>query len=193
MLVTALSPHIGYDKAAAIAKKAHHEGTSLRDAALATGYVSAADFDAWVDPERWCRESKLTGVGFCHGGPCPRRSLRDRSPAAFGGLALLGAGRSPRQLLAPFHSSERSELSGEQSRSKLRGAQAPLETQTRAVRDRRGAGFLLGWWWERLRHRFLAVAADDRHRERAAGSIATRAQFMNRVASANVFGCSLGP
>ena len=52
MLVTALAPQIGYDKAAAIAKKAHHEGTTLREAALALGHVSAADFDAWVRPEK---------------------------------------------------------------------------------------------------------------------------------------------
>ena len=52
MLVTALNPHIGYDKAAAIAKKAHHDGTSLREAALATGYVTAAQFDEWVQPGR---------------------------------------------------------------------------------------------------------------------------------------------
>lgn len=52
MLVTALNPHIGYDKAAAIAKKAHKEGTSLREAALATGYVTAAQFDEWVQPAR---------------------------------------------------------------------------------------------------------------------------------------------
>jgi fumarate hydratase class II len=51
MLVTALSPHIGYDRAAEIAKKAHREGTTLRQAALALGYVSAQDFDRWVDPE----------------------------------------------------------------------------------------------------------------------------------------------
>jgi fumarate hydratase class II len=51
MLVTALSPRIGYDKAAEIAKKAHHEGTTLREAALGLGYVSAADYDAWVVPE----------------------------------------------------------------------------------------------------------------------------------------------
>ncbi len=49
MLVTALSPHIGYDKASAIAHKANDEGTSLRDAALALG-VSADDFDRIVDP-----------------------------------------------------------------------------------------------------------------------------------------------
>ncbi len=51
MLVTALSPHIGYDKAAQVAKKAHAEGTSLKAAALALGYVSEAEFDRWVRPE----------------------------------------------------------------------------------------------------------------------------------------------
>ncbi|WP_284213178.1 class II fumarate hydratase [Comamonas jiangduensis] len=48
MLVTALNPHIGYDKAASIAKKAHHEGSSLRDAAIASGHVTAEQFDQWV-------------------------------------------------------------------------------------------------------------------------------------------------
>jgi fumarate hydratase class II len=51
MLVTALNPHIGYDKAAFIAKKAHQEGSSLRDAALASGHVTAEQFDQWVVPE----------------------------------------------------------------------------------------------------------------------------------------------
>jgi fumarate hydratase class II len=51
MLVTALNPHIGYDKAAQIAKKAHREGTSLSEAAIALGYVSAENFDRWVRPE----------------------------------------------------------------------------------------------------------------------------------------------
>ncbi len=51
MLVTALNPHIGYDKAAEIAKKAHREGVSLRQAALALGYVTAEQFDSWVRPE----------------------------------------------------------------------------------------------------------------------------------------------
>jgi fumarate hydratase class II len=50
MLVTALSPHIGYDRAARIAKQAHQQGTTLRDAAVASGDVSAADFDTWVQP-----------------------------------------------------------------------------------------------------------------------------------------------
>ncbi|MBD5830983.1 class II fumarate hydratase [Janibacter melonis] len=49
MLVTALNRHIGYDKAAAIAKKAHKEGTTLRESAVASG-VDGADFDAWVVP-----------------------------------------------------------------------------------------------------------------------------------------------
>ncbi|MCW5652822.1 class II fumarate hydratase [Hydrogenophaga sp.] len=50
MLVTALNPHIGYDKAAFIAKKAHREGSSLREAAMASGYVTAEQFDQWVVP-----------------------------------------------------------------------------------------------------------------------------------------------
>jgi fumarate hydratase class II len=48
MLVTALNPHIGYDKAAKIAKEAHRSGSTLREAALASGWVSAGQFDAWV-------------------------------------------------------------------------------------------------------------------------------------------------
>ena len=51
MLVTALNPHIGYDKAAAIAKAAHASGSSLRDAAIASGWLSAEQFDAWVRPD----------------------------------------------------------------------------------------------------------------------------------------------
>jgi len=51
MLVTALNPHIGYDNAAKIAKKAHAEGTTLKDAALALGLVKAEDFDKWIKPE----------------------------------------------------------------------------------------------------------------------------------------------
>ena len=50
MLVTALNTHIGYDKAAFIAKKAHKEGSSLREAAVASGHVTAEQFDAWVVP-----------------------------------------------------------------------------------------------------------------------------------------------
>src|SRR5204863_1324726 len=51
MLVTALSPHIGYEKAAQIALLAHREGLSLREAALQLGHLSAAEFDRWVRPE----------------------------------------------------------------------------------------------------------------------------------------------
>jgi fumarate hydratase class II len=50
MLVTALAPHIGYDKAATIAKKAQHEGTTLKQAALALGFVTEQQFDAWIVP-----------------------------------------------------------------------------------------------------------------------------------------------
>jgi fumarate hydratase class II len=51
MLVTALNPHIGYEKAAQIALKAYREDLSLRDAALRLGFVTAEQFDAWVRPE----------------------------------------------------------------------------------------------------------------------------------------------
>jgi fumarate hydratase class II len=52
MLVTALNPHIGYDNAAKIAKKAHKDGTTLREAAVALGLVAAEDFDRFVDPKK---------------------------------------------------------------------------------------------------------------------------------------------
>jgi fumarate hydratase class II len=51
MLVTALSPHIGYDKAAEVAKKAHRDQLTLKEAAVALGYVRAEDFERWVRPE----------------------------------------------------------------------------------------------------------------------------------------------
>jgi fumarate hydratase class II len=50
MLVTALTPHIGYDRAAEIAKRAHHDGSTLKQAAVALGYVNEGDFDRWVIP-----------------------------------------------------------------------------------------------------------------------------------------------
>ena len=52
MLVTALNPHIGYDKAAKVAKKAHAEGTSLKEAAVALGFLTAEEFDKFVRPEQ---------------------------------------------------------------------------------------------------------------------------------------------
>ena len=51
MVVTALNPHIGYEKAAEIAKKAHKDGSSLREAALALAHVTAEEYDKWVRPE----------------------------------------------------------------------------------------------------------------------------------------------
>jgi fumarate hydratase class II len=54
MLVTALNPHIGYYKAAEIAKKAHKEGTTLKEAALSLGHVTSEQFDEWVDPRKMC-------------------------------------------------------------------------------------------------------------------------------------------
>ena len=50
MLVTALAPHIGYDRAAEIAKRAHRDGSTLREAARALGHVTAEQFDRWVQP-----------------------------------------------------------------------------------------------------------------------------------------------
>ncbi|WP_408011275.1 class II fumarate hydratase [Pseudalkalibacillus sp. A8] len=52
MLVTALNPHIGYTKAAEIAKLAHQEGSSLKEAALKTGYLTEEEYDQWVDPAK---------------------------------------------------------------------------------------------------------------------------------------------
>ena len=61
MLVTALNPHIGYDKAAEIAKKAYKDGSTLKAAALALGYVTEAQFDQWVRPEEMVGKSKDSG------------------------------------------------------------------------------------------------------------------------------------
>jgi fumarate hydratase class II len=58
MLVTALTPHIGYDKAAEIAKRAHHEGGTLKQTAIALGYVAAEDFDRWVIPAEMVHPTK---------------------------------------------------------------------------------------------------------------------------------------
>ena len=55
MLVTALNPHIGYDKAAQIAKKAHAEGTTLREAGVELGLLTAEQFDEWIKPETMVR------------------------------------------------------------------------------------------------------------------------------------------
>jgi fumarate hydratase class II len=52
MLVTALTPTIGYDKAGEIAKKAHREGTTLKEAAVSLGYLTEQEYDEAVQPER---------------------------------------------------------------------------------------------------------------------------------------------
>ena len=51
MLVTALNPHIGYEKAAQIAKKAHKEGLTLKESAIESGYVTESQFEEWIKPE----------------------------------------------------------------------------------------------------------------------------------------------
>ena len=52
MLVTALNPKIGYYKAAEIAQKAHQEGTTLKEMAVRLGYITASEFEEWVDPKK---------------------------------------------------------------------------------------------------------------------------------------------
>ena len=52
MLITALNPHIGYEKAAEIAKLAFKEGSTLKEAAIKTGYVTEKQYDEWIDPRK---------------------------------------------------------------------------------------------------------------------------------------------
>ena len=80
MLVTALAPHIGYDRAAEIAKKAHAGGLTLRDAAVASGYVTAEQYD--------CRP--LGAGGTEHGSPRLRaaRASSERGPDVQHGRSL---------------------------------------------------------------------------------------------------------
>jgi fumarate hydratase class II len=61
MLVTALSPVIGYDKAAEIAHKADHDGSTLREAALALGYISAEEFDRVIDATAMIGSTAMIG------------------------------------------------------------------------------------------------------------------------------------
>ena len=58
MLVTALNPHIGYDKAAEVAKKAHDENTSLKESIVSLGYMSEDEFDSLIDPKNMITPSK---------------------------------------------------------------------------------------------------------------------------------------
>ena len=60
MLVTALNPHIGYDKAAKVAKKAYDENLSLRDAIQKLGYMTGDDFDKIVKPEKMIKPAKAS-------------------------------------------------------------------------------------------------------------------------------------
>ena len=59
MLVTALNTHIGYDKAAKIAKKAYHDNSTLKEAAIELGYLTSEEFDKWVRPENMCGDTEL--------------------------------------------------------------------------------------------------------------------------------------
>ncbi len=59
MLVTALNTHIGYDKAAKIAKKAYHDNSTLKEAAIELGYLTSKEFDEWVRPENMCGDTEL--------------------------------------------------------------------------------------------------------------------------------------
>ena len=63
MLVTALTPHVGYEEAARIAKKAHEENITLREAALALGSISEEQFDAWVQPVKMLEPKAADGEG----------------------------------------------------------------------------------------------------------------------------------
>ena len=72
MLVTALAPKIGYDKAAKIAKAAHANGTTLREEAIRLGYVSAAEFDRLVRPEHMMRPALSRQKCRPAGGVCSR-------------------------------------------------------------------------------------------------------------------------
>ena len=59
MLVTALNPHIGYDRAAQVAKKAYKEQSSLREAAIELGFLTAEEFDKYVNPEEMIHPKKI--------------------------------------------------------------------------------------------------------------------------------------
>lgn len=60
MLVTALAPHIGYDKSAQIAKIAHENGTTLKDEAIKSGFVTEEQYKKWMDPNKMIRPQTVT-------------------------------------------------------------------------------------------------------------------------------------
>ena len=78
MVVTALNPVIGYDKAGEIAKKAHKDGTTLREAAIASGHLTAEEFDAAVRPEDMIAPEVAAepGPASRHGGRISRMRIR---------------------------------------------------------------------------------------------------------------------
>jgi fumarate hydratase, class II len=94
MLVTALSPVIGYDKASTIAHKANDEGTTLREAALATGYIDAADYDKIVEPAKMVGEQSVGRVGE-RLGRAPRAHRAARDARRGGCLRHWAAGQAP--------------------------------------------------------------------------------------------------
>ena len=88
MLVTALNPHIGYDNAAKVAKKAHAEGTTLKQAALDLGVVSEADFERWIDP------TKMTGPTPVVRGAAPPQVSSSGAVAAWSQASVAGSSAS---------------------------------------------------------------------------------------------------
>jgi fumarate hydratase class II len=97
MLVTALNPHIGYEKAAQIALKAYHENLTLREAALKLGYLTAEQFDAWVRPEEMTHP--LTPQGHLMFLNHPQEvSPGNEFPAGKGAKSAFADGPNPRPL-----------------------------------------------------------------------------------------------
>jgi fumarate hydratase class II len=83
MLVTAFNPHIGYDKAARVAKTAHREGLTLNAAAVKLGHVTEAQFDEWVRPETMVGRTQKAGCGQVVSKPSRKtRSGPNRRPKA---------------------------------------------------------------------------------------------------------------
>ena len=93
MLVTALNPHIGYDKSAEIAKKAYAEGLTLREAALKLGYLTDEEFDQWVRPENMLEADGMEFVAGDDGDLPVLRALADAMGAPDGSAATEPAAR----------------------------------------------------------------------------------------------------
>ena len=104
MLVTALEPHIGYDKAAAIAKKAHHDGTTLRTAALALGHVTEAQYDDMGAAGKDGRPA-IGAAATVSVAARARRGSRRRSPSPSRRRSPARAGPAPLPQLTPARAS----------------------------------------------------------------------------------------